>query len=91
MGEYARGTKRKPEDEGEPEDAKRQDRRITSCLSEEESTRRDVHEASRTRGRYYIGSVEESEDTNANMAMDLSIEKDYDQELAEAWDDTERA
>ena len=26
-------------------------------------------------------------DKNANMAMDVPIEEDYDQELAEAWDD----
>ena len=36
----ARGTQRKPEDEGERENAKRQDRMIVSCLSGEKSTRR---------------------------------------------------
>ena len=36
-----RGTKRKPEDEVERDDAKRQDSKIVSCLREEELTRRD--------------------------------------------------
>ena len=62
---------------------------ITSFLSEEESTRRDIQEALRTSGRYYMGSVQESEDKNANMAMDVPIEEDYEQELAEAWDDVD--
>ena len=43
--------------------------------------------ASRTRGRYCIGSVDESEDQNANMAKDVPLEEDYEQELIEAWDD----
>ena len=82
----ARGTKRKPGDEGEREDAKRQDNMIVRSLREEGS-RRDTHEALRTRGRYYIGNVEESKDKNANIAMDVPNEEDYEQELAEAWDD----
>ena len=45
---------------------------------------RRLHEALRTRGRYYIGSVEESEDKNATMAMDVPAEEDHEQEL---WDD----
>ena len=36
-----KGTKAKPEDEGEREDAKRQDSMIMSCLSEEELTDTD--------------------------------------------------
>ena len=36
-----RGTKRKPEDDGERKDAKRQDNMIVSCLSEEELTKRE--------------------------------------------------
>ena len=40
-----------------------------------------------TRGRYNYGSVQESEDKNANMAMDVPIEEDDEQEPAEAWDD----
>ena len=48
---------------------------------------RRLHEALRTRGRYYIGGVEESEDKNANMAMDVPAEEDYEQELVEAWGD----
>ena len=79
--EEARGTKRKPEDEGEREDGKRQESMIVSCLSGEESTRRDIQEALRTSGRYYIGSVEERENKNANMAMDVPTEEDYEQEL----------
>ena len=57
-----RGTKRKTEDKGEHEEAKRQDSMIASCLREEELTRRDTQKAVMTRGRYYLGSVEESED-----------------------------
>ena len=83
----ARGTKRKPEDEGEREEAKRRDNMIMSSWSEEELTRRDTQEALRTRGRYYIGSVEESEDNNASMVMDVPSEEDYEQGLAEGWDD----
>ena len=54
---------------------------IVSCLSGEESRRRDIQEALRTRGTYYMGSVEEK------MAMDVPTEEDYEQELMEAWDD----
>ena len=72
-GDNARGTMRKPEDEGERENAKRQDSMNTSCFSEQESTRREIQEVLRPRGRYYIESVEECEDKNANMAMDLGI------------------
>ena len=39
--EDVRGMIRKPEDEGEREDVKRQESMIVSCLSGEESTRRD--------------------------------------------------
>ena len=78
--------KRKTEDEGEREEAKRQDSVIVCCLREEELTGRDIHDAVMTRGRYYFGSVEENEDKNANMALDVPIEEDYEQELAEAWD-----
>ena len=70
----ARGTKRKPGDEGEREDAKRQDNMIVRSLREEGS-RRDTHEALRTRGRYYIGNVEESKDKNANIAMDVQMKR----------------
>ena len=73
-GDNARGTMRKPEDRGERETAKRQDSMITSCLSEQESTRRDIQEVLRPRGRYYIGSVEECEDKNANMRWILGFE-----------------
>ena len=38
-------------------------------------------------GHTTFGSVEVSEDKNANMAMDVPIEEDYEQELAEVWDD----
>ena len=82
-----RGTKRKSEDEGDRENAKRQDSMIVSCFSEEELTNRDTRKASRTRGRHYIGSVEEeSGDKTENMAMDVPIEEDYEQEPTEAWD-----
>ena len=57
---------------------------IVSCLRGEELTRRDIHEAVMARGRYYFGSVEESGDKNANIAMYVPIEEDYEQELAEA-------
>ena len=60
---------------------------VASCLREEELTRRDTQKAVMTRGRYYLASVEESEEQNANMAMDVPIEEDHEQELAEAWDD----
>ena len=59
---------------------------IVSCLGGEETTKRDLREALRTRGRYCIGSVEENEDKNANMAIYVTIEEDFEQ--AEAWDDT---
>ena len=74
-----RSIKRKPEDEGEREDAKRQDNMIVSCSREEELTRRGIHETLRTRGRCCIGSVEESEDKNANIAMDVPVEEDCEQ------------
>ena len=38
------------------------------------------------RGRYYLGIVEENDNKNANMAMDVPFEEDYEQKLAEAWD-----
>ena len=82
-----RGTKRKPEDEGEREDAKGQHSVMVSCLSEEELTRRDIHEAVVTRGKYFFGNVEDSEDKNATMVMDVPIKEDFEQELARAWDD----
>ena len=82
-----RGTKKKAEDEVEHEETKKKDGVIVSCLREEEATRRDIHEALTTRGRYYLGSVEESEDKNVNMAMNVPIGEDYEQEFAEAWDD----
>ena len=72
----ARGTKRKTEDEGEREEAKRQDRMIMSWLREEELTRRDVHEAVMTRERYYLVSIDENEDKNVMTAMDVPIEED---------------
>ena len=40
-----------------------------------------------TRGNYFGGSVEENENKNANMAMNVPIDEDNDQELAEVWDD----
>ena len=40
-----------------------------------------------TRRRYYYGSVEESDDMEANMAMDVPIEEDYEQDLVEASND----
>ena len=55
----ARGTKRKTENEGEHEEAKGQDSMVVSCLRVEELTRREIHEAVTTRGRHYLGSVEE--------------------------------
>ena len=73
----------------EREEAKRQDSMIVNCLREEDLSRRDIHEAVMTRGSYYLGIVEESEDKNANMALDVPIEEDYEQELAETWDDIE--
>ena len=60
---------------------------IASCLREEELTRRDIREAVMTRGRFHLGSVGESEDKNANPAMYVPIEEDYEQEMAEAWRD----
>ena len=44
-------------------------------------TRRDIHEDLTIRGR----SVEESDDKNANMAMDVPVEQDHERELAQAW------
>ena len=87
-GDDVRGTKRIPEDDGDREDAKKQESMIVSCLSgKKEWTRRDTHEASRTRRRYHIGSIEESGDKTENMAMDVSMEEACEQELTEAWDD----
>ena len=63
---------------------KRQDSMILSCSREEKLTKGAVHETSRMRGRYYMGSVEESGGKNANMAMDVPIEEDYDQQLTKA-------
>ena len=51
---------------------------VVSCLCEAELTRRDIHEAATTRGRYDVGSVEENENKNANMAMDVPIDEDYE-------------
>ena len=85
-----RGKKKKPEDEGDREDTKRPDSMIVSCLNEEKSTNRDTHGASRTRGRYHIGRVEESGDKNENMAMYVPTEEGFEQELTEAWDDISR-
>ena len=65
--EDARGMKRKPEDERKRADAKRQESMIVSCLSGEESTRRGIQEALRTRGRHYSGSVEERENKTGCM------------------------
>ena len=48
---------------------------ILSCLSEEELRNRDTHEASRTRGRYNIGSVEESGDKTENMARMFQLRR----------------
>ena len=39
------------------------------------------------RGRVNIGSVEEGGDKNANMAMDVPIEEEYEEVLTEAWDE----
>ena len=61
------GTKREAEDDGEREEAKRQDGMIVRCLLKEEVTRRDIHEGLTTRGRYCFGSVEESDDNDVNM------------------------
>ena len=58
---------------------KKQDSMIMSCLREKELTRGDVHEAVMTRGRCYLGSAEENEDENANMAMDVPVEEDCEQ------------
>ena len=82
----ARGTKRKTENEGEHEVAEGQDSMAVSCLRVEELTRRDIHEEATTRGRYDVGSVEEEDNKNVNMAMDVPIEEDYEQKLAEASD-----
>ena len=83
-GEARKG---KAEDEGEHVEAKRQDGMIASCLREEEVTRRNIHEHLTTRWRYYLGSADESDDKDANMATNVPIEEDYEQELAEALDD----
>ena len=61
------GTKREAEDEGEHEEAKRQDDMIVRCLLKEEVTRRDIHEGLTTRGRYCFGSVEESDNKDADV------------------------
>ena len=83
-----RGTKRKAEDEGEHEGAKRQDGMIVGCLGAEEVTRRNIHEALTTRGRrYYFGSAEESNDKDVSMAMYVPTQEDHEDELTEAWDD----
>ena len=66
---------KKTENEGEHEEAKGQDSMVVRCLCEAELTRRDIHEAVTTRGRYDV-----------NRAMDVPIEEDYKQKLAEAWD-----
>ena len=63
-----RGTKRKTEDGGH-EEGKRQDSMIVSCLREEELMKREIHGTVMTRDRYYLGSVEDNENKNANMAM----------------------
>ena len=60
---------------------------VVSCLREEELMKRDIHRTTTTRGSYYIGSVEENENKNVNMAVDVPPEVGYAQELAEAWDD----
>ena len=58
---------------------------IADCLREEEVTSGDIHEELTTRGRYHIGSIEESDDKDT--AMDVPIEEDFGQEFAEAWDE----
>ena len=59
---------------------------VVRCLCEAELTRRDIPEAVTTRGRYDVGSVEENENKNANMAMDVPIDENYELKLAEASD-----
>ena len=58
---------------------------VVSCWCEVELTRIEIHEAVTIRGRYYLGSVEENDNKNANMAIDVPFEEDYEQKLAEAW------
>ena len=68
-----RGAKSTAEDEGEHAEAKREDGMIVSFLREEEVTRRDIHEALTTRGRHCLESVEESDDKDADVAMDVPM------------------
>ena len=60
---------------------------IVSCLRVEVPTKRNHHGTVTTRERHYFGSVEETENKDANVAVDFPMEEDYEQELAEAWDD----
>ena len=62
----------KRRNQDEYEEAKRQDSMIASCLREEDVTRRDIHEALTTRGRYNFGSVQESEDMNDATTRDVA-------------------
>ena len=73
--------------EGGHEEARSQDSMVVSFLCEEEVTRREIHEEWTTRRRYDFGSIEESDDKDANMAMHVPLEENYEQELVEAWDD----
>ena len=74
---------KKTENEGEHEEPKDM---VVSYLRQVELTRREIHEAVMTRGGYDVGSIEENDNKNVNMAMDVPIEEDYEQKLAEAWD-----
>ena len=56
-------------------------------MRQEVLTKRNIHGTVTTRGRYYFGSVQENENKNANMVMNVPMEEDHEQELAEAWDD----
>ena len=52
-------------------------------LRKQETTRRDRHEQLTTRGRYHPGSAEESDSKDDTVAIDVPIEEDHVQELAD--------
>ena len=95
-GDDVRGTKKKAEGEGHQEEAKhtrrpvaeRRDGMILVFLREQETTRLKRHEKLTNNGRYYLGSVEESDGKDETAAMFGQIEEDKAQEwLADACDD----
>ena len=95
-GDDVRGTKKKAEGEGLQEEAKharrpvteRRDGMILVFLREQETTRIERHEELTKNGRYYLGSIEESDGKDETAAMFVQIKEDYAQEwLADACDD----